>query len=734
MRRRRCARTARRRPPPHHRIREPCQAPPLASAACTESHPTQSLWTGRHRPSPAAVRRAPALLLRGRSVPDDPQADAAARLILASVVPGTPEAEAVKLHLLQLSLVARANCSSKEELKHVTKLVWPERQFPLFDLAACDEAVTTSAEASASFKRSVASILVSLLLEQQFGYLMHLLLAGTILEAHGAAEAFIVLIDNASAEGSKCTPEMEIMLQNLFKSFWEILLTWPKPAVAKSCTSRATEQNVQEGYTEPQADSLALESQNHDYSSSTVGSVAYSSAMKVEVLHILRQAMKKACKGAWRIMSSVSLGSLLRRAACEVFEDHKDEYSHRSAELLLAAVVRLTRTALRCCVKILGSGAETSLDAAGVEQVKIVQRRLVSDLQSSLPVLVKAIYGHKCEAHRWGLTTYLQHKSLMVMLDFTEACLDEPWLVLTCTSALFPLLPALLEPGEAPALGLTSPFATSYQMGASTRATPTEALQRRFWLLLAKQARLAISVHQSMQDNAVVWAILQQFSDHMYTLMKTMIDQQEGPRQVKPATALVLLFSEEDNLLLEMLLHCVEVYSRAQAMRPGSGTPTSILLMQKLREELDPSSLLLAFLSMLKYDHQVLVEFLISDSTAPLCLQVLVRCLGHLAEKLSMSPTSGAIEGTTLQVRGVRDPRSMAGGGLSHPPSLKLDRDDISLRQFSLPERPLLCIMLLRQSVRRLFKAGLFPYNPRPLLQRCAADHIEELDAKLKLC
>eukprot|EP00850_Spirogloea_muscicola_P004606 SM000020S05956 [mRNA] locus=s20:3115:7817:- [translate_table: standard] len=642
--------------------------PPLPAALPSQLHATPAARPHcQTRPSPAPPS----------PVPDDRQADAAARLILAPVMPGTPEAEAVKLHLLQLSLVgtslleilqsAKTQVHNDESIRRQLSCSLPSEVSSHFSMSSCDEAVTISAEASASFKRSVASILVSLLLEQQCGYLMHLLLAGTILEAHGAAEAFIVLMDDAIAEGLECTPEMEIMLQDLFKSFWRILLTWPKPVIAKLCTSPVMEQNVQEGfYTEPRADWLAHESQSHDYSSSTVGSVANSSAMKVEVLHILRQAMKKACKGAWRIMSSVSLGSLLQRAAREVFEDHKDEYSHRSAQLLLAAVVRLTRTALRVCVKVLGSGAETSLDAAEVEQVKFVRRRLVSDLQSSLPVLVKATYGHKCEVHRWGLTTYLQHKLLMVMLDLTEACPDEPWLVLTCTSALFPLLPALLEPGEAPPLGLTSPFATSYQMGASTRATPTEALQRRFWLLLAKQARLALSVHRSMQDNAVVWAILQQFSDDMHTLIKTMIDQQEGQQQVKPATALVQLFSEEDTLLLDMLLHCVEVYFEAQAMRPRSGVHTSTLLLQKLREELDPSSLLLAFLSMLKYDHQVLVEFLISDSTAPLCLQVLVSpCINYL--ELDYSHT-------------IRDPSSRGW-----------------------------------------------------LLLRRAADHIEELDAKLKL-
>jgi hypothetical protein len=90
---------------------------------------------------------------------------------------------------------------------------------------------------------------------------------------------------------------------------------------------------------------------------------------------------------------------------------------------------------------------------------------------------------------------------------------------------------------------------------------------------------------------------------------------------IELSTLLIQFYIDEDDLMIEMLLQCLEwnpSQLESTELEPG---------IHDLVSEFMPLHLFNALLAAITYDHMVLVDFLISESTGPLCLQYVLGCL-----------------------------------------------------------------------------------------------------------
>lgn len=147
------------------------------------------------------------------------------------------------------------------------------------------------------------------------------------------------------------------------------------------------------------------------------------------------------------------------------------------------------------------------------------------------------------------------------------------------------------------------------------------------------------------------------------------------------------LYLDEDDLMIEMLLLLVGLRSSLLAL-----VERNMKRILPIATALGPAQLLHAFLQTLSYDHTVLVDYLISESTGALFLQYLMQCTGFFIKPEFYDQ----MEHSSLR-------------GTSKTGSLDLVK------------RTLHCLSQLKAAIERLYRRKLFPYNPSPLLRRLEA-------------
>jgi hypothetical protein len=156
------------------------------------------------------------------------------------------------------------------------------------------------------------------------------------------------------------------------------------------------------------------------------------------------------------------------------------------------------------------------------------------------------------------------------------------------------------------------------------------------------------------------------------------------------STLLIQFYIDEDDLMIEMLLQCLEwnpSQLESTELEPG---------IHDLVSEFIPLHLFNALLAAIMYDHMVLVDFLISESTGPLCLQYVSGCLRLM---MSTSAEFGHDNG-------------MGSTSILAPLEGQLKRGKF---WFQITVE---CLLELEVTIECLHHRHLFPYNPSVLLKQ----------------
>ncbi|KAI3895781.1 hypothetical protein MKW98_025572, partial [Papaver atlanticum] len=203
------------------------------------------------------------------------------------------------------------------------------------------------------------------------------------------------------------------------------------------------------------------------------------------------------------------------------------------------------------------------------------------------------------------------------------------------------------------------------------------------------------------------------------------------------------LFIDEDDFLFEVLLQLWSIpFPDRRVTHIGKGKASSEIeeeILYHLSNILNPVQLLHLFLSELQYDHQVLLDYLISKDTGVNCVKYLLRCLRTVSNswqafveypfhcvETSQSTTKkckvhkegayscGKIETPSLSIEarkdiGVYDKHCRRNQNF-------VNRDDNQIRGTVYNDAKE-CLLSLERSISSLHEKNLFPYNPAPLLR-----------------
>ncbi|XP_059456449.1 uncharacterized protein LOC132186487 isoform X1 [Corylus avellana] len=209
-------------------------------------------------------------------------------------------------------------------------------------------------------------------------------------------------------------------------------------------------------------------------------------------------------------------------------------------------------------------------------------------------------------------------------------------------------------------------------------------------------------------------------------------------RCVKFASSFLQLFMHEDDILFKMLLQLLGVPFCAEQQLCNEER-----MFQDVKEDtlfhvpnlFNPVHLFHLFLSELHYDHQVLLDYLISKDTGISCAEYLLRCLrivcdswrlfvefsldGKVINQSSCKKRKVSLDGSNFRVDVTPGPVKNIGILTSLEKECNRDNEHARKHYITQPfggARE--CLLLLRNSVDSLHKKKLFPYNPEVLLKR----------------
>ncbi|CAH2064478.1 unnamed protein product [Thlaspi arvense] len=201
-------------------------------------------------------------------------------------------------------------------------------------------------------------------------------------------------------------------------------------------------------------------------------------------------------------------------------------------------------------------------------------------------------------------------------------------------------------------------------------------------------------------------------------------------KSVDFSTSFVRLFMHEDDLLFKVLLQFLSVPLHAEELQVGFNaedlsfqTKEQIILF-RLSILFNPVILFCIFLSELHYDHQVLLDYLISKDIGASCAEYLLRLI-LFSQVICISRVN-----FSRCLRAVCDSWTLF---VEFPFEGNVDASSSKRRKYSLEtceveqNRKLCsqayedakdCLLSLQKSVVKLHQKNLFPYNPEALLRR----------------
>ncbi|KAH6791424.1 hypothetical protein C2S51_006430 [Perilla frutescens var. frutescens] len=186
-------------------------------------------------------------------------------------------------------------------------------------------------------------------------------------------------------------------------------------------------------------------------------------------------------------------------------------------------------------------------------------------------------------------------------------------------------------------------------------------------------------------------------------------------RCVRFTLSFVQLFMHEDDILFEMLLQLLHA-PFIQERQIIKDKPLAEVKNHLAADLFNPIHFFHLFLAEINYDHQVLLDYLISKDTGSSCAEYLLRSLRIICSSWSLFIEFPGVRDDFGQVRVKRrkllaDSREEHKEGHAHSNKSCIDFTPpfVAARD---------CLASLTTSIDSLNKKSLFPYNPRVLLQR----------------
>ncbi|XVF61898.1 hypothetical protein PTKIN_Ptkin08bG0171600 [Pterospermum kingtungense] len=191
------------------------------------------------------------------------------------------------------------------------------------------------------------------------------------------------------------------------------------------------------------------------------------------------------------------------------------------------------------------------------------------------------------------------------------------------------------------------------------------------------------------------------------------------------------LYMHEDDVLFKLLLQLlsVQAFQEQQFQKERCQDARGDVLFH-VSNIFNPIHLFHLFLAELHYDHQVLLDYLISKDTGIGCVEYLLRCLRIVCDSWQTFTEFSVYGEVKNQSSSKRRKVSSESSNLNIEPSYgssktipsNLEKEFKGAPEYRYGEQAYEqakdCLLSLKKSVESLHKKDLFPYNPEVLLKR----------------
>ncbi|XP_022149492.1 uncharacterized protein LOC111017910 isoform X2 [Momordica charantia] len=217
------------------------------------------------------------------------------------------------------------------------------------------------------------------------------------------------------------------------------------------------------------------------------------------------------------------------------------------------------------------------------------------------------------------------------------------------------------------------------------------------------------------------------------------LDTKTYPKNcIKFASSFLQLFMHEDDLLFKVLLELLPLPSRKRPWiceRPSQDVKEEDILFH-VSNIFNPVNTFHLFLKELNYDHELLIDYLISKDAGTYCLEYLLRCLHIISDSkhalVDSSSKWDAITHSSCKKRKVSlncsntSEELLSGSPNKSNETLPSFEESNSYdygykrHRFGVKavKKAKNCLQSLKRSLENLHRENLFPYNPEVLLKR----------------
>ncbi|XP_024312774.1 uncharacterized protein LOC100841493 isoform X1 [Brachypodium distachyon] len=196
------------------------------------------------------------------------------------------------------------------------------------------------------------------------------------------------------------------------------------------------------------------------------------------------------------------------------------------------------------------------------------------------------------------------------------------------------------------------------------------------------------------------------------------------------------LYMEEDDMLFIILLKLLDAPVISLEIESMETKWTSELIGAKLFSIIfDPVHIFHVLLSVLHYDHLLLVDYLISKDVGVYCAQYLLRCLRLVSQCWDAFVDDSVYEAKIQKLnckrrRSLKDINSIRDSS-TEGTKLGSSCDKESKSKQQLFQSAKVCVLSLKRTLEDLHKKDLFPYDPKPLLRRSVTMMVSQISGAL---
>ncbi|XP_051140483.1 uncharacterized protein LOC127257940 isoform X2 [Andrographis paniculata] len=404
----------------------------------------------------------------------------------------------------------------------------------------------------------------------------------------------------------------------------------------------------------------------------------------------------------------------------EIYVGHNME-AHRGSKADVAAQMEITQP--RETTVLFGNFIQFLCSLVALEFKSVEDKfgftPVICKITDLVPKLLAWSHAEFQSPHPARIFHYFRHKVLMIMIklsssaDIEQATLTT-WIHLLHKYCEDLLLQPLCGNKSDPDGSLEgSPFCTSCS-DLGKRSMSSRHLQRLAVFLFLKCSLNLMKDTNSSSECVDLTEIHKWIQAHLPADM-TAINESYFDRCMRFSLSFFELFMDEDDILFEMLLELLRApFSHKRPavedeQLAGVKTPAD-----PVSDLFHPIHLFHLFLAKIHYDHQVLLDYLISKDTGSRCAEYLLRSLRIVCDSWTVFTEFPELEESSGQSspkdhKAIAECKDTKRARFHESQTASRNEPHAAARD---------CLLSLRASISNLHQKNLFLYNPQVLLRR----------------